>query len=29
VLSGRIGAADALARLEKELQSIKGKGWSR
>jgi trehalose/maltose transport system substrate-binding protein len=27
VLSGRIGSADALARLEEELQLIKGEGW--
>jgi trehalose/maltose transport system substrate-binding protein len=28
VLSGRMEAAKALARLEKELKMIKGKGWS-
>jgi trehalose/maltose transport system substrate-binding protein len=29
VLSGRLGAAEALVRLEKELKMIKGEGWSR
>jgi trehalose/maltose transport system substrate-binding protein len=28
VLSGRVGAADALIRLEQELLMIKGEGWS-